>query len=143
MENILKILFKKYANMFYLLVILLSAAILRLDHLSLRPLWLDEASIANPLINSFADSWKNIIASGNNAAYFYLLKVWSLLFGDSESALRSLSVILSLLAVVAIYKFGVRLGGRTVGLWGGLYWRQTTLAFFMQFKPDNIRWLYY
>lgn len=117
MANGLKLLFKKYFSLFYLGGIFILAAILRLNHLSLRPLWLDEASIANPLAAPLSDSWQILINSGNNAAYFYLLKGWSLFFGDSEAALRSLSVILSLLSIIAIYKFGVRLGGKITGLW--------------------------
>lgn len=117
MIHSLKISFKKYYDLFWLSGICVLAIILRLDHLSLRPLWLDEACIANPLANSLKNSWQGIIDSGNNAAYFYLLKLWSLLFGDSESALRSLSVVLSLLSIIAIYKFGAHLWEKIVGRW--------------------------
>ena len=113
----LKSVFKKYFHLLCLSGILMLASILRLDHLSLRPFWLDEASIANPITTPLVNSWQTLIDSGNNAAYFYLLKSWSLLFGDSEVGLRSLSVILSLLSIIAIYKFGSRLGGKIVGLW--------------------------
>lgn len=117
MLNGLESLYKKYFHLVCLGGILILATILRLNHLSLRPFWLDEASIVNPLATPLANSWQILIDSGNNATYFYLLKGWSLFSGDSEAGLRSLSVILSLLAIIAIYKFGTRLGGKIVGLW--------------------------
>lgn len=114
----LKAFLKKYCDLLGLFGIFLLALLLRLNHLSLRPLWLDEACIANPIVSPLKNSWQNIIDSGNNAAYFYLLKYWAALFGDSEFALRALSVVLSLLAIIVIYKFACRLGGRAAGFWG-------------------------
>lgn len=136
MTSGLKLLFKKYFSLFYLGGIFILAAILRLNHLSLRPLWLDEASIANSLVAPLSDSWQTLINSGNNAAYFYLLKGWSLFFGDSDATLRSLSVILSLLSIIAIYKFGVRLGGKIAGLWAAFL---LAISYFSIFYAIQVR----
>ncbi len=115
--NKLKLLFTKYLNELYLSGILFLAAFLRLDHVSLRPLWLDEADIANLLSVSLTNSWSVLVNSAQNATYFYALKAWALCFGNSEISFRSLSVFLSLLSIVIIYKFGVNLNGKKTGLW--------------------------
>ncbi|MFA5184019.1 MAG: glycosyltransferase family 39 protein [Patescibacteria group bacterium] len=113
----LKHLLSKYSNELYLSGILFLSAFLRLDHTSLRPLWLDEADIANLLSVPLANSWSVLVNSAQNATYFYVLRTWSLCFGNSEMGIRSLSVFFSLLSIIVIYKFGVRLNGKKTGLW--------------------------
>ncbi len=117
MVNNLRKIIKKNRNVLIFLAIFVLASILRLDHLSLRPLWLDEAGVANALNTNLINSWSNLVNSGSNVAYFYLLKFWSVLFGNNEIGLRSLSVILSLLSLIAIYKLGVLIRGVRTGLW--------------------------
>jgi uncharacterized membrane protein len=47
-------------------------------------------------------------------AYYFLIKLWRILFGDSESALRSPSFVFFLLTVVATYFFAKELFGERV-----------------------------
>lgn len=51
--------------------------------------------------------------------YYAVLKIWSEIFGRSEAALRSLSVVAACFAVVVAALLGVRVGGRTVGVVSG------------------------
>lgn len=113
----LKFLLAKYLNELYLGGILFLSIFLRFDHISLRPLWLDEADVANLLSVPLAGSWSALVNSAQNATYFYALRAWSLCFGNSEISIRSLSVFFSVLSVVIIYKFGTILNGKKTGLW--------------------------
>jgi len=48
--------------------------------------------------------------------YFFLLYLWTLLFGQSEVALRSLSACLGVASVLMVYKLGLELFSRRIGL---------------------------
>ena len=48
--------------------------------------------------------------------YYWLLRLWTTVFGLSEFALRSLSAVLGTLLVLVIYGLGTRLFNRTTGL---------------------------
>jgi len=89
---------------------------LRMHSLSARSIWIDEgASI------SFATlPWRHFLHKlwdyqGNMALYYLLLRAWIQL-GDSEFAVRSLSVLFGVLTIPAIYLLGVRLFDRETGL---------------------------
>jgi mannosyltransferase len=91
-------------------------AALRLHLLSARSIWIDEgASI------SFATlPWGAFLRTlwsyqGNMALYYFLLRPWIHL-GDSEFAVRSLSVLFGVLTIPAIYFLGTRLFDRATGL---------------------------
>lgn len=96
-------------------VISLGALGLRLHMLGVRSLWVDEGmsvEIARlPWFDFFGVLWRR---EGNMSLYYALLRGW-LYFGDSEAKIRSLSVIASVGAVIAIYFLGRRLFGRNAG----------------------------
>ncbi|MGC2186665.1 MAG: glycosyltransferase family 39 protein, partial [Terriglobales bacterium] len=89
---------------------------LRLHSLSARSLWIDEAASI-----SFATlPWRSFLHTlwdyqGNMALYYFLLRAWIHL-GDSEFAVRSLSVLFGVLTIPAIYFLGARLFDRATGL---------------------------
>ena len=91
-------------------------AILRLHLLAARSLWIDEAASV-----TFASlPWKAFLKvlwgyQGNMALYYFLLHGWIHL-GHSEFAVRSLSVLMGVLTIPAIYLLGARLFDRATGL---------------------------
>jgi len=119
------------------LVTLMGAA-LRLHSLAARSLWIDEAASV-----SFASlAWKPFLKvlwgyQGNMAFYYFLLHGWIHL-GDSEFAVRSLSVLFGVLTIPAIYLLAARLFDRTTGLISAallavhsfhIHWSQETRAY--------------
>jgi mannosyltransferase len=99
-----------------LVVVLLVAAGLRFHLLGEQSLWHDEG-------NSYAQSLRTIGEIAEHAArdihppgYYWLLAGWRSLAGESEFALRTLSVFASLLSVAFTYALGTRLSGRMTGL---------------------------
>ncbi|HVR06250.1 MAG TPA: glycosyltransferase family 39 protein [Solirubrobacteraceae bacterium] len=68
----------------------------------------------------------------NMGLYYFLLHFWTRLFGDSEAALRSLTVLLGGLAIPVIAVLGKRLFGRTCGLVAGLLLALS--PFFVQYE---------
>jgi mannosyltransferase len=119
------------------LVTLIGAA-LRLHSLAARSLWIDEAASV-----SFASlAWKPFLKvlwgyQGNMAFYYFLLHGWIHL-GDSEFAVRSLSVLFGVLTIPAIYLLAARLFDRPTGLISAallavhsfhIHWSQETRAY--------------
>ncbi len=119
-------------------LITLIGAALRLHSLAARSLWIDEAASV-----SFASlAWKPFLKvlwgyQGNMALYYFLLHGWIHL-GDSEFAVRSLSVIFGVLTIPAVYLLAARLFDRPTGLISAallsvhsfhIHWSQETRAY--------------
>lgn len=70
----------------------------------------------------------------NMSAYYVLLHFWIRVFGETEVAVRSLSVLFAVLAVPATYLVGQRLLGRFAGFAAALL--LTVNAFFVQYAQE-------
>lgn len=84
--------------------------VLRFYNIGTRSLWLDEAITANLAWSSIRDIVLNRASTGiHPPLYFIIIRIWILIFGDSELALRSFSAILSTLSIPFIYLFTNRI----------------------------------
>jgi mannosyltransferase len=92
------------------------AAVLRTWRLATTNLWLDEANSWLVASYSLHDLLANLRASPASPLYFVLLHGWLNVFGDSERALRALSVVASLTLIPITYA----LGRQTTSLRGAL-----------------------
>ncbi|MDY6875420.1 MAG: glycosyltransferase family 39 protein [Chloroflexota bacterium] len=99
-----------------LFLILLLAAGLRFYRLDAQSFWNDEGNSAR-----IAERTIDLILEGSAGdihppGYYLLLHCWRALFGQSEFALRSLSVVAGLVLIVFTYLLGHHLFGQTTGL---------------------------
>lgn len=92
-------------------------AILRFHHVGLRPFWLDEANSVNFLKFPIGELWEKIPGAESAPAFIFAIKIWSVFFGDSESAIRSFSAACGLVSILAMYFLGKALFGKKAGLW--------------------------
>ena len=103
---------------FGLLALILALGLaLRAWHLGGTSLWLDEAHSIGLARLWWKQLW--IFAAHvdpNPPLYFTLLKFWLRAFGDSEIAVRSLSVLFGVIGIGAAFLLGRIAGGRTLGL---------------------------
>lgn len=100
-----------------LLSIIALAYALRLFHLDLQSLWMDEGStihLATAALEQLGERLPRSIA--HPPLYYYLLHLWILLAGKTEFAVRYLSLIFGTLLVPLVYSFGSRLMGRRIAL---------------------------
>lgn len=80
---------------------------LRAFELGELSLWIDEAFSAWVVGHDLAAIWRDIPRVDTHPPLYYaLLEVWSLLFGDSEAALRSLSVAFAVATVPVMHAAG-------------------------------------
>jgi mannosyltransferase len=103
----------KNKNHFILLAIIVIALLMRLVKLD-QSLWLDEAIGAN-LVNQSGISYIwNVFSTVDNhpPLYYVMLNLWSDIFGYSEIALRSMSVIFGVGTVYLTYKIAYFLAGK-------------------------------
>jgi len=108
-------------NYLLLLAIVLVGLFLRVYNLGANNLWLDEAIavyIAKLGLSQFAQAQPAIEL--NPPLYFVILHYWAILFGDSEFAVRFLSVVFGVLAIPMIYVVGRQLFDEEAGLVGAL-----------------------
>jgi mannosyltransferase len=107
---------KRRVSHFLLLAILLLAACLRFYRLDAQSFWNDEGNSAR-----IAERPLDLILEGAEGdihppGYYLLLHYWRAMFGQSEFALRSLSVVAGLALVVFTYLLGRHLFDQAVGL---------------------------
>ncbi len=98
-----------------LMFIVIVAALLRVYHLDAGGFWCDEQKVwklSGPIHESDRLLWFLKSQETHLPLYFYLQAFWMKIFGSSEVALRSLSVFFSLLAVIELYRLGVKVLGR-------------------------------
>src|ERR1700733_651638 len=102
--------------------ITLLCAALSIYHLGAASLWSDEI-----LSRYYADLFgvhyaltDGLLKETNPPTYYLLLHGWIALWGASEVALRSLSVVASILCVPVTYLLGRELAGKSLGLLGAL-----------------------
>ncbi|MBC7641040.1 MAG: glycosyltransferase family 39 protein [Flavobacterium sp.] len=102
-----------------LVLILISATILRLYHLDYQSAWMDEIytlNVSNPE-NSFSTLINEVnTREGFPYLYFILIKLLLSVFGYSALVARSFSAIMGVLTIFIIYKFGKLLYTKNVGL---------------------------
>lgn len=86
------------------------ALVLAGTNLGTRSLWLDEAYSAGLATLDWYGLGKDLILrEANMGLYYVLLKLWIGLFGTSEAAIRSLSVLTSAATLPILYLIGARL----------------------------------
>lgn len=120
---------KKNISVFFsLIAVLLLGAGLRIYDLGRESLWFDEAGSID-----LAMRYPFILFTKfqNSPLYFLLLKYWMNIFGVSECALRSLSVIFGIGAIFLIYKLASLLFDEKTGLLS---------AFLLCISPLHIRY---
>jgi mannosyltransferase len=100
--------------------LILVALAVRVPGLGATNLWLDEANSWLLAKYSLPALLANIRASPGSPLYFVLLKLWVVLFGESESALRALSLLVSLALIPATFALGVRTVSRRAAVLGTL-----------------------
>jgi uncharacterized membrane protein len=96
-------------------VMLLAALVARLWGLEAKSVWRDEADsvlFAGPPLAQILTN----VDETNPPLYYALLHVCMRLFGNSEAALRALSVVCGVLAVAGVYWVGALLAGPALGL---------------------------
>lgn len=94
------------------MVALSCAAGLLLRFFAATPMWLDEALTANIAELAPAQIFDALRSDGHPPLFYLLSHYWGAAFGQSDFALRALPGLLSLLAALAIWFAGRRLGGR-------------------------------
>ncbi|MDR7417475.1 MAG: glycosyltransferase family 39 protein [Armatimonadota bacterium] len=98
------------------LALVLLAAILRALYLGDKSVWLDEAT---SILLAQSDPLTAARSDIHALLYYRVLRIW-LLLGDSEIAIRSLSVLWSVATVAVVFTIGRRLYGITEGAIAGV-----------------------
>ncbi|MFA6383172.1 MAG: glycosyltransferase family 39 protein [Parcubacteria group bacterium] len=114
--------FKKLNSKFepyYLWLILILAAVLRLRNLAYRDFWYDEAFTGVAVKEKFSDMIQMIINDVHPPLYYASLKLFASFFDYSVYGIRLFSAIFGILAVWAAYLFAKELCGKRAGLFAG------------------------
>ncbi len=103
-----------------LLLILGIAAAVRFYLLDAQSLWSDEGNSAALAARSLTSITRDAANDIHPPLYYWLLHLWTRIFGATEAGLRSLSAVLGVLLVLATAELGRRLYHSVAGLLAGL-----------------------
>ncbi|MCW1967634.1 MAG: glycosyltransferase family 39 protein, partial [Anaerolineae bacterium] len=113
---------------FWVVILTLLGAGLRVYQLTARSLWTDESITLIRIQHSWGDIFRNHVylldmqtIDTNPFVYFAALKLWSLGAGSSEFALKLFSAWLGVLLIPLTYALGRRLFGHRAGLLAALF----------------------
>ena len=121
-------------DQFVLLAILCSGLFLRIYHLGGESLWYDEVISVRLAHMTPSEIIVNRAGNVHPPFYFLVLRGWVALFGDSEFAVRLLSVVFGCFAVFMIYKVGRLLFDKEVGILASLL--LAISAFHIQYSQE-------
>ncbi len=113
MENE-RVLFRK--NVLLGIAVVLIAAVVRLTGLNLDSLWFDEAFSVCIARLGLSEIISLAATDVHPPLYYLLLHFWTRLFGETESAVRLLSVVFSVLTVLVIYHLALTLFDRRTAI---------------------------
>ncbi|HET6744687.1 MAG TPA: glycosyltransferase family 39 protein [Candidatus Limnocylindria bacterium] len=93
-------------------VAMIAAAAAFASQINAEGLWQDEGATAYYIQLSPVEWARQVaFAEPHNAVYYFLIRIWTIVFGLSEVALRSFSVLAAVATIPFIYLIGRRLGG--------------------------------
>lgn len=104
---------------YWLILILLVAALLRFYKLDFQSVWLDEIHTLNEASpkNSFSEVYKQLmIAEPHPPLYFYCIHYLFKIFGYTSFVLRFFSAVVGILGVYSVYLLGHEILNKRVGL---------------------------
>lgn len=100
----------------FLLAILVAGFALRIYHLDVFSVWIDEANTVRIARMGWGDMITALSLDSSPPLYYLLLRFWMALFGEGPSAVRLLSVIFGTGLVFYIYVVGRRFFSQETGL---------------------------
>lgn len=103
----------------YLLLVLLIACILRFYRLGYQSLWLDELYTmieCDPDLSWMQTTRQVLDTEHKSPFYYYIVKLFLIIFGNTEVVARSVSVIGGVISIYSIYLLGKELSNSRTGL---------------------------
>lgn len=109
-------------NPLIIVFVLVLGFLLRVPLMS-ESFWLDEATSGLLVKNfHFSGIWEQFLQNDfHPPLYYFLLEAWSRLFGTSEFALRSLSLLFALLTIYLTYIIAQKLFSKQIGIIAALF----------------------
>jgi len=93
-----------------------------------KSLWSDEAYSVFIARLGFSDALRELSADTHPPFYYFLLTLWTKLFGYGETALRALSAVFYFASIFVVYLLGKELYDRQTGLLAGFLYLLSPLA---------------
>ncbi len=119
-------------------LLVLQTTLFLIDHfVNFKPLWVDEGYSALLARRTFAEINQALVYDAGPPLYYYLLHVWRMAFGESELALRSLSLVFGLIATALIYRFAKRWLSPTAAFYAALIWALHPQTLFYMAQARN------
>ncbi|MDQ2976805.1 MAG: glycosyltransferase family 39 protein [Acidobacteriota bacterium] len=128
--------FLKSQNAAISMLLILTALAVRLTGLSLDSLWFDEVFSVRAAQLSLGQIVSLTIGDVHPPLYYLLLHFWIRFFGETETAVRMLSVCFSVLTVLVVYQLASKLFTRRTAFFAALF---TAISPFQVFFAQETR----
>lgn len=124
----------KDPNFLTLAAISVLGGFLRFFNITKNGLWYDESFSAVMVRNSFTEIIEKGASDVHPPFYYFLLKLWTMIVGESELALRGFSALFGVLLIIAVYFLVKNLFNRKVALISSFL--ITIAPFFIQYSQE-------
>ena len=130
-----------------LTLLIIAAALLRIPALTLNSFWLDEIYTAAVTMNPFVESILDAIQDSHPPLFHMAISTWSLVFGQSELALRSFSASVGIITIPILFfmlrasvgtRVALAFAGLVTVLPGYIYYSQEIRSYAMTFLAAGI-----
>ena len=117
------------------------SAVLRITGIDHQSFWIDEIASLSMAQDELTGDFSRLRSDVHPPLYFLLLGLWTDIFGSSEAAVRMLSVLPSLAAVVVLARLGARLYGARAGLFAAGLASVSLLQIYYAQEGRSYAWL--
>ncbi len=100
---------KRYLGLLFIIMIIGLSILLRMYKINTKDIWLDEANTVLIAENNPSGIVSSLKHDAHPPLYYFILHFWMKLFGQTETALRSLSASFGVLLVISLFFIGRKL----------------------------------
>ncbi|MFC1651681.1 glycosyltransferase family 39 protein [Patescibacteria group bacterium] len=120
---------------FFLTFFIALGGFLRFFNITKNGLWYDETFSAVMIRNPLTEIIQKGIYDVHPPFYYFILKIWTIIFGEGELALKGFSAFLGTLLIIAVYVLVKNLFNRRVALISSFL--ITVAPFFIQYSQET------
>jgi len=120
-----------------LFIVIILALSLRLWGIGSESYWLDEVNSVRRAEQPFLESMNLVISDVHLPFYTVLLNPWVHLFGNSEIAARSLSLVFGVISVYVIFLLGKKLFNEKTGIYSSILLAVSSIAIYYSQEARN------
>ncbi len=110
----------RYFSLVFVIALIVLSAFVRLYHIDVHDMWVDESNTVLTSVKDLSGVVNDLKHDASPPLYYFMLHYWMGLFGQTETAVRSLSAVFGVLLAIALFFIGKNLFTLRVGIFAAM-----------------------